>query len=152
MTDTPDLTHPGLYAHWHRETLRFSDTDMLGHINNIAFAALLESGRTAYTFSPGFRPLADNAVVVMARIEIDYRRELHWPGDVDVGTRVLSVGNTSFVLGQGLYSGAHCVVTGRTVLVIIDRATRRPMTLPPELRERLQAAVTAPAAPRMPPP
>ena len=35
----PDLTSRATYAYWYQEKLRFSDTDMIGHVNNVAFAA-----------------------------------------------------------------------------------------------------------------
>ena len=49
MNDELDLTNRASFAYWHREKLRFSDTDMIGHVNNVAFAALFESGRVAFT-------------------------------------------------------------------------------------------------------
>jgi hypothetical protein len=87
MSDDPDLTDRGAYQFWSREKLRFSDTDMIGHVNNVAFAALIESGRVGFTRSGVIDGLPRGLLVVMRRIELDYRAELHWPADIDVGSR-----------------------------------------------------------------
>ncbi len=123
------------YTHFDTEKLRFSDTDMIGHVNNVAFAALFESGRTAFSHAHLYPHVPRGHLVVMARVEIDYRRELHWPGTVDIGTRIASVGGKSYVMAQAMFRDAHCVATSRTTLVMIDRHTRRAATLPEDYRQ-----------------
>jgi acyl-CoA thioester hydrolase len=132
-----DLTQRASFSFVESEKLRFSDTDMIGHVNNVAFAALLESGRTAFGHFHLFPHMPDGYLVVMARVEIDYRRELHWPAVVDIGTRIVAVGNSSYAMGQGVFKGDVCVATGRTTLVMIDRATRRSARLPDAYRALL---------------
>ena len=83
-----DLTSRAGYRYFETEKIRFSDTDMLGHVNNVAYSALLESGRTAFAHAHTFPHMPPHLVVVMARIEIDFRRELHWPASVDIGSRI----------------------------------------------------------------
>ena len=133
-----DLTRRDTYTVFEPEKIRFSDTDMIGHVNNVAFAALLESGRTAFGHANLFPHVPQDALVVMARVEIDYRRELHWPLTVDVGTRIVGIGRTSYVMGQGIFRGDTCATTGRTTLVMIDRQTRRSAALPDGYRAVLE--------------
>ena len=111
---------------------------MIGHVNNVPFAALLESGRPAFSHAHVFARVKQSMLVVMARVEIDYRRELHWPARVDVGTRIVAIGRSSYAMGQGVFLGDACVATGRTTLVMIDRQTRRSTPLPDEFRELLK--------------
>lgn len=138
MSGGIDLTARGAYSYFEVEKIRFSDTDMIGHVNNVAFAALLESGRTAFGQALLFPHMQRGTQVVMARVEIDYRRELHWPGAVDIGSRIVAVGRSSYVIGQGIFRGEVCITTGRTTLVMIDRETRKPMALPAGYREVLE--------------
>jgi acyl-CoA thioester hydrolase len=133
-----DLTQRGTFHDIEAEKLRFSDTDMIGHVNNVAFAALLESGRTAFGQANLFPHMPAGMLVVMARVEIDYRRELHWPAVVDVGTRLTAVGRSSYAMGQGIFLGDTCVATGRTTLVMIDQESRRSAPLPDDYRAVLQ--------------
>ena len=147
MSSEPDLSQRTTYGFFFRENLRFSDTDMVGHINNVAFAALLESGRSMFTHRPGYPRLPQGLQFVMARVEIDYRMEVHWPGQVDVGTRPLSLGRSSYRLGQGIFRGEDCVTLGHTVLVCIDRATRRSAPLPDAHRAWIEREITSPPSP-----
>ena len=134
-----DLTKRETFVFFEPEKIRFSDTDMVGHVNNVAFAALLESGRTTFGQAHFRGHTPKGTLIVMARVEIDYRRELHWPASVDIGTRVIAIGRSSYTLGQGIFLAENCVTTGRTVLVMIDRQSRRAMTIPDEFRAVLEA-------------
>ncbi len=138
MDEPHDLTMRETFSVFEAEKLRFSDTDMIGHINNVAYAALLESGRTAFGHARLFPHIPHAVLGVMVRVEIDYRRELHWPGTVDVGTRVVAIGRSSYAMGQGIFIGEKCFATGRTTLVLIDRETRRSTVLPEDFREVLE--------------
>ena len=133
-----DITLRANYTYFETEKIRFSDTDMIGHVNNVAFAALLESGRTAYAHAKLFPHMPAGLVGVMARIEIDYRRELHWPGAVDVASRVAAIGRSSYVIAQGIFREDVCITTGRTTIVMIDRQTRRSAELPEGYRGVLE--------------
>ncbi len=130
MSDTIDLTNRGVFQYWYQEKLRFSDTDMIGHVNNVAFAALFESGRVNFTRSGVIENMPEGVLVVMRRLELDYRAELHWPAEVDIGARLLRIGRSSFAIGNGMFNGETCVATAVTTLVMIDRRTRRSAPIP----------------------
>lgn len=119
MTD-PDLTDPTRYDHWVDEHVRFSDTDAVGHVNNVAFAAYVESGRVAYAFDLAARVGdAGFTSMVLRRLELDYVSEAHYPAALRVGSRLLHVGRTSFAIGSGVFVGERCVATARSVLVVV---------------------------------
>ena len=143
MAELQDLTKRESFSIFEVEKLRFSDTDMIGHVNNVAYAALLESGRTAFSHAHLFPHILRGVLGVMVRVEIDYRRELHWPGKVDVGTRIVAIGRSSYAMGQGVFIGETCFATGRTTLVLIDRQTRRSTALPEGLRGVLEGLMSS---------
>jgi acyl-CoA thioester hydrolase len=76
---------------------------------------------------------------VIARLALDFRREITWPGDVLIGTRIASVGGSSLVLLQALFQHESCVASAETVIVQVDEATRRSRKLSPTARERLKS-------------
>ena len=118
--------------------IRYSDLDRQGHVNNAVFATFSEIGRVAFLYDPE-RPLAPaGATFVIARLEIDFRAELHWPGRVEIGTAVAEIGNSSFRLVQSLFSAGQPVASAAAVLVMMDGATRRAMVLPPQSRAILE--------------
>src|SRR5882762_5091599 len=70
------------------DTVRYGDTDRQGHVNNAAFATFCETGRVTFFFQ-GSQPLPPPGTsFVIARLILDFRAELAWPGTVDIGTRV----------------------------------------------------------------
>jgi acyl-CoA thioester hydrolase len=138
MTEAIELTDKRSFPFWYEEKLRFSDIDMLGHVNNVAYAALIESGLIAYIREGLGAPLPPGALVVMVRIEIDYRAELHYPATVHIGSRLMRIGRTSLVIGCSVFRGDLCAATSVTTLVLIDSKTRRPMLIPEEARAALE--------------
>jgi len=145
MPDPAQLTERASFRAWTRETARFADTDRLGHVNNAVFATFCESGRVSFLYDAS-KPLAPpGAVFVIARLALDFRAELHWRDQVDIGTAVLAMRRRSFTLGQGLFCRDACVAAAESVMVLMDEATRRAIELPDRLRADL-AAYLAPGA------
>jgi acyl-CoA thioester hydrolase len=138
----PALRHRATFLHWTTDTVRFSDTDMMGHVNNVAYGAYCETGRTTFT-----RDVIANIVHgggMVARVAINYLGETHFPNVVHIGTGVARIGTTSYTLGQGLFIGDQCVATAEGVMVRIDRTTRRPVPLPDEMRQAFAAFMLSP--------
>jgi len=134
------LTRRAVFPRWVQETTRFADTDRQGHVNNAVFATFCESGRAVFLLDPAAPSAADGGAYAIARLVLDFRREMLWRDVIDIGTGVLAIGRSSFTFGQGLFRGDECVATAETVIVLMDEATRRSTPLPPELRQRLEAA------------
>jgi acyl-CoA thioester hydrolase len=133
----PVPTQPECYAHWSRDVVRYADTDRQGHVNNAVFSTFFETGRVSFLYPPD-RPLApEGASFVIARLELDYRSEIHWPGEISIGTTVESLGNSSMRLVQGLFAGQQCVATAETVIVLVDNVTRKSRPLPEAARAGL---------------
>ncbi|MEE4022833.1 thioesterase family protein [Gordonia sp. PKS22-38] len=125
------------------EKIRYADTDRQGHVNNAVFATFLESGRVAVLYDP-LAPLVEpGSSFVIARLELDFRAEMTWPGDVVVGTRVASTGRSSIVLEQAIFQDERCVATAKTVIVGVDETTRRSRPLSESAIEIL-GGLTAP--------
>jgi acyl-CoA thioester hydrolase len=133
----PKLRLRETFRHWTQDTVRFSDTDMLGHVNNVAYGAYCETGRT--TFNRAVFPAIVRGGGMVARIAINYLGETHFPNIVHIGTMVAHLGTTSYTLAQGLFIEERCVATAEGVLVRIDRDTRRPVALPDDMRAALSA-------------
>ena len=88
----------------------------------------------------GAEPVAPRGFsFVIARLAIDFRAELHWPGMVDIGTAVSALGRTSVRLSQALFQNGALAAESDSVLVLTDVATRRPAPLPDGSRARLAA-------------
>ena len=61
--------------------IRFGDLDPQGHVNNTVFATFFETGRVMLLREPKNLLNPPGATSVLARLDINFLRELHWPGD-----------------------------------------------------------------------
>jgi acyl-CoA thioester hydrolase len=120
------------------DLIRYGDIDRQGHVNNAVFSTYFETGRVAIIWDKEDGLQVPGATSVLARVEIDFLKELHWPGTVEVGTAVAEIGKSSYVFVQAVYRDGVCAATARSTMVLIDGATRRARPLPPELIERLK--------------
>ncbi|MGB0411075.1 MAG: acyl-CoA thioesterase, partial [Pikeienuella sp.] len=120
-----DLSEIQEYDVFEAVTLRYSDQDAMGHVNNVAYAAFFEAGRMGL-FSEllaGHGDLKFN--FVLANVNIDYVREMHFPATVQVGGRLLRVGGRSITTGYGAFIDGECYATSTSVNVFFDPKTRR---------------------------
>lgn len=119
------------------DKLRYADTDRQGHANNAVFSTFFETGRVAALEATG-QPLQDpDFACVLARICIDFRAEIFWPGNVEIGTGVKAIGNSSITFLQALFQNGNCVAEAESILVNIGIATHRPVRIAESLRAAL---------------
>src|SRR5947209_12659405 len=121
-----------------RDIIRFGDLDPQGHVNNTVFATFFETGRVAFLREPGHALSPPGTTSVLARLDISFLRELHWPGAVQIGTGVAEIGRSSFTFLQAIFHQGACAATGRATMGMIDAATRRSRSLPEEAIARLE--------------
>jgi acyl-CoA thioester hydrolase len=125
------------------DKLRYCDTDRQGHVNNAVFATLLETGRVEILYDPE-APLAEaGAAFVIARLTVEFVSEIAWPGRVDIGTRVGTIGRSSVTLEQALFQNDRLVAKGETVIVQMNEATRRSQPLSATAIARLNSLMSA---------
>ncbi len=135
-----DLTRRGIYKAWISHTIRFSDLDALGHVNNAVYSTFFEAGRASLLRSMFDKYGGGRLDIVLANIIIDYRRELTYPGGVDIGSAIKRIGNTSIVFVGGIFKqdSTCCVATAEARLVFFDLVERKPEVPPPPMRAELE--------------
>ena len=134
------------YDHWATVTLRYSDQDAMGHINNVAVAAYFEAGRLSL-----FSHLFEGATsvlhgMVLARLSIDYLAEMHFRGEaptVEVGGRLARVGGRSLTTHYAAFQGGQVCAVSESVNVFFDPVTRRSREPPADVAARLEALMAA---------
>jgi acyl-CoA thioester hydrolase len=126
----------------HLETVRFSDLDAFGHVNNAVFSMYVEQARLAWfgrCAADEPMPLRD---VILARTEIDFRSPVVFGETVAIGVRPARVGTKSFELEFEMRAGDRLVAEGTSVLVGYDYESGRSVEVPERWRRRLQSAET----------
>jgi acyl-CoA thioester hydrolase len=129
----PPPTERSSYAMWTYDKLRYGDTDRQGHVNNAVYSTFFETGRVAFLYDKNLALAAPGCEFVVARLAIDFHAELFFPGIVDIGTRVLRIGRSSFTMGQGVFMGDLCAATAEIVAVQMNIETRRSAALSPAM-------------------
>jgi acyl-CoA thioester hydrolase len=119
------------------DKLRYGDTDRQGHVNNAVFSTFLETGRVEMVQDGEASLLDDGCSFVIARLELDFVSEMLWPGRVDIGSGVLSVGRSSIRMEQALFQGGRLLALAETVMVQVSDATRRSQAFSERLLARL---------------
>jgi acyl-CoA thioester hydrolase len=114
----------------HETSVRFGDTDAMGHVNNAAFSSYLEDARVGF-----FRETSGTTLVlagmILARTEIDFVRPiLFGTGPVRTTTWVEQVGTKSFRMGYTMEQDGAVVARAVSVQVAYDYAAgaSRPLT------------------------
>lgn len=137
MSDDVLLNAADSYRFWTPVTIRFSDQDPLGHVNNCAYAAYIEAARTmllGHLLDEDSPPEIDFSLV---NLNINYLKEMRYPGTVDVGGRILKLGNKSITTGFGVFLGDDCVATSTSINVFFSTTKRISMPIPDDVRIRL---------------
>ena len=126
------------YPHRVKDIIRYADLDPQGHVNNAVFATYFESGRVAMFRDPNLGIGVPNATFVLVRQEIDFLRELRWPGGVEIGTALAEFGRSSFTVVQTIFNGDISAAAGRATLVMMDTSIHKARPLAPEAIARLE--------------
>ena len=126
----------------HRLEVRFRDCDAMGHTNNAVYLTYLEQARFAHWRSlwgfgtPQLPPGLPG--VILARAECDYRRPAKYGDILEIRLTVAEIGRTSFRYEYEIVDEAgRTVVTAKTVQVMYDYTTEKPVTIPDEIRALL---------------
>src|SRR3990170_3870988 len=111
----------------HRLDVRFRDCDPMGHANNAVYLTYLEQARFAHWRSLwGFgtrqqRPGIPG--VILARVEIDYRRPARYGDVLEIRIGLAAIGRTSFTYDYEIVDGTgNVVATAKSVMVMYDYA------------------------------
>ncbi len=134
-----DLTRRETFRHFTPVIIRYSDQDAMAHVNNTALATYVEAARTDYIYRLIRLGGVAGVEFILARLVIDYLRELHYPGEVQVGARLIRVGSKSITTGYGVFQGETCYATSQCVNVFYDMATRKTRMPPDSVRAALMA-------------
>lgn len=116
--------------------LRWSDFDMLGHLNQAVYHQLLEEARARLTVGAG-----PDFPWVLARVELDYLAEIRPEhGPITVRTEVGEIGRSKFTLRHEMSRATgELAARGTSVIVAWDEEARRSRPLTPEQRRAFGA-------------
>lgn len=128
-------------------SLRWRDLDPYGHVNNAVYLTYLEEARDA-AITRLLRGVPGGSCFrfVLARVEIDYRRELRLDdGPIVITCRVATVGGSSLRTRETIRTAAgELAAEAAAVVVKLDGATRRTLRWTEEERWAFAASGAQP--------
>ena len=120
------------------DKVRYSDTDKQGHVNNAVFSTFFETGRVELLYLPDHPLYDDGCEFVIASNKIDYLQEIKWPGQVQIGTSLSHLGNSSIHIVQSIYQNGVLAGLSVNVTVQIDKVTRKSKPFSDQKKEELK--------------
>jgi len=129
-----------LYPLRFRTRILYADMDAFRHLNNGATGRYLEEGRAAVNMTVfGTQCMIDpqdGLQLLFATVTVDYVRQAHYPGEVEIGSGISRIGGSSYVIAQAAFQDGTCFALGEAVMV--KALDGKPAPLTPAEREGMQ--------------
>lgn len=128
------------FKRWFPIQTRWSDNDVYGHVNNVAYYSWFDTAINQLLIEAGVLNMAQPRVLgLVVHTACDYFASVAYPQCIDLGVRVARIGNSSvqYELGVFVKSQDSSAALGQFVHVYVDAHTRKPCALPENLRQFL---------------
>lgn len=115
--------------------VRWRDLDAFNHVNNANYLTYLEEARLQWLqHVPGW--FNEHSMPVLAASEVNYRRPIEWPAQLNVQLFCERLGNSSITLAHRIVDANDDALysDGKVVLVWMDPTTGKPVPLPTSIR------------------
>ncbi|GGA86136.1 acyl-CoA thioesterase [Ornithinibacillus halotolerans] len=125
--------------------IRFSETDMFGHVNNVSPFIYFEEARIEYLKSVGIfnNDSSNEGIPIVADLQCDYLKQMYFQDSLELYVKASHIGNTSFDIHyMGVNQNDEVCITGRGRIVYINAATGKPLPLKNEIKEKLGVIIT----------
>ena len=131
------------YPHFLPIPTRWMDNDLYGHVNNVVYYSYFDTVVNRYLIDPGGLDIHKGTVVgIVAETQCRFFKSFAYPEVVDAGLRVGRLGNSSVRYEIGLFGEEDTArAEGHFVHVFVDRASNKPVPIPPGIRAALQQLV-----------
>ncbi len=120
---------------------RWMDNDTYGHVNNVNYYSYFDTAVNSFLINGGGLDIHSGQVIgLVVETGCKYFASISFPDVVQAAIRVCHIGNASvrYEIGLFLEGDEQPVAEGYFVHVYVDRTTRRPTSLPEELRSLLE--------------
>lgn len=132
----------GDFRVWKRFTTRWADNDAYGHVNNTVFYEWFDSAVNGWLVEQGLLDIAaGDPIALVVETRCSYFAPLTFPEEVELGLVVADIGRSSVRYAIGVFATNEdlAAAQGEFVHVLVDRANRRPVAMPGNWRQKLEA-------------
>jgi acyl-CoA thioester hydrolase len=123
-------------------SIRFSDIDAVGHVNNAIYLTYFEEARLRY-WQEAIQWDWETSGVIVGRSEVNYLKPIMLKDEIFCYVRTTRIGNSSFdimhVLVRMTPHGEEICTTGKTVCISYDYKANKSVPIQQKERDRMIA-------------
>ena len=127
--------------------IRFTDVDSQGHVNHTAIVEWIAHARVTlidekviqyhHTLWENLKDQNPELDHVLVNLEVNFQKEVFYPGTIEVTARVLNVGNKSVTTEFFVYSGDEVVAEAHCVNVFFRTSDKKGVDIPDKLKDMM---------------
>ena len=127
--------------------VRFTDVDSQNHVNHTAIVEWIAHARVKlidgkvtqyhHTLWENLKDQNPELDHVLVNLEVNFHREVFYPGTIEVTGRVLNVGNKSVTTEFFVYSGDEVVAEAQCINVFFRTSDKTSMDIPNKLKDMM---------------
>ncbi|NLS10161.1 acyl-CoA thioesterase [Nesterenkonia sp. MY13] len=123
-------------------TIRWSDQDINGHVNNARALTLVEEARIkASDHWAGGSAERHRFPRVVRSMNVQFHRPMHHGSELSAYVWITRIGNTSYAVRHDLVQEDNLCLSCEAVIVLLDPQTDKPTPVPETLRTALAKAL-----------
>lgn len=116
----------------------WSEMDMFGHVNNVAFMKYVQASRVNYWEGVGITALhqATNIGPMLASTSCQFKKPLFYPGTVAIQANISFIKNTSFGIKHQIFDAdGNLAAEADDVMVLFDFNKNEKAPFPSDIRK-----------------
>lgn len=121
--------------------VRYCETDLLGHVNNVSYFMYFEQGRIEYFENLKLTEdlFSDKTVSVVANLECQYLASIYLKDPLKLHVRVANMGRSSLDLEYALVVNDRLKAAGRGTIVLVDTNSGKSTPIPDAASEVIRS-------------
>lgn len=130
------------YPHQSEISTRWMDNDVYGHINNVQYYSFFDTAVNRYLIEQSVLDIeGGDTIGLVVETGCQYYAPLAFPNTIVAGVGVGHIGTSSVRYEIGLFrkGDSKPAAQGFFVHVYVDSASRRPTSIPEDMRKALEA-------------
>lgn len=134
------------FKHFHTITTRWMDNDAYGHVNNVVYYSWFDTVVNQFLITNDVLDIEHSKVIgLVIETQCNYFASVAFPDRITAGLRVTKLGNSSVRYEVGIFreDEESAAAQGHFVHVYVDRESRRPASIPDDMRKLLQSIEAA---------
>ena len=149
MSDRKAFSPRSAYAYQTTLATRWSDNDVYGHVNNVAYYSYFDTVVNGMLIARGLLDIEDGDVIgLVVETGCSYAASVAYPDTLWAGVRVARLGTSSVTyqvaIGRADAPDGLVAAQGHFTHVYVDRTTRRPVPIAGTMRAALIELVNNP--------